>query len=472
MSIPLLLAEAARRGNSTRWRDTLDRRHKKQARFVQDPSRYLAAMCTRRAGKSNGLAYRFFRAAQKHPGSLCPYITLTRRSAYNIMWPIFKQVAHDRGIAATFTKSDLTITLEENGSQIQLFGADTENFINRLRGPKYPFAAVDEAQSFKEHINELLDDVLTPAIGDYEDGAVAITGTPGPVAAGLFYDITRGRVEQMGFSVHEWSWADNPYLKNYQAFVDDLRRRRGWDENHPTYRREWLGQWVQDLDAMVYKFLWERNVTQVLPLSETWHYVLGVDLGYDPDPSAFVLCAYSPYHPKLYVIDTYKQTKMIVSDVAERIKYYLKSYPYAKIVIDAGGQGKQIAEEMRQRYQIPLHAAEKQGKSGFIELMNSDFARGNIQLLQSCALPLANEYRDLIWDATKKDRKEDPRFPNHLSDAALYAWRYCYNYAWQNKPVKTNPHSEQAIDEFFEREARKIEQAQRDRQEDMSEWGF
>jgi hypothetical protein len=427
-----------------------------------DPSRFLTALCTRRGGKSSGLAYRFYRTALRNPGSLQPYIGLTRRSAYNIMWPIFKQVAKDQGIEARFTKSDLTITLA-NESQIQLFGADTENFIDRLRGGKYPGAAVDEAQSFKEHIQELVDDVLTPALMDYEDGWLALTGTPGPVAAGMFYEATQGR---LGYSNHFWSWADNPYLKNAKTFVDDLKKRRGWTDDHPTFLREWLGKWVQDLDALVYKFKWEKNVTRALPPGHTWHYVLGVDLGYSPDPSAFVLCAYSLTDPRLFIIDTYKKTEMIVSDVADRIKYYLNQYPYAKVVIDAGGQGKQIAEEIRKRHQIPLHAAEKQGKSGFIEIMNSDFLTGKIQVLERCAGDLSKEYRDLIWDSASKERKEDGRFPNHLADGALYAWRYCYNYAWKAKEEKPKPHTQAYVDEWERRESSRViqekEEADRD----------
>lgn len=472
MSLQLLLSEAAKRRQSAKWREVLDRRHRKQCAFVLDKSRYIAAECTRRAGKSNGLAFRFFRAALKYPGSLSPYISLTRRSAYNIMWPIFKQVAKEQEIDARFTKSDLTITLAANESQIQLFGTDTENLIDRLRGPKYPFAAVDEAQSFKELIHELVDDVLTPAIGDYEDGTLAVTGTPGTVASGFFYDVCQGK---MGFSMHRWSWEDNPYLKNYADFVADIKKRRGWTDDHPTYRREWLGQWVQDLDALVYKFKPQKNITRELPKGHQWFYVLGVDLGYHPDPSAFVLCAYSLTDPRLFIVDTFKKTEMIVSDVAERIKYYLRDYPYAKVVIDAGGQGKQISEEIKQRYQIPLHSAEKQGKSGFIEIMNSDFLTGKIQILESCSQEIAKEYRDLIWDSASRERKEDSRFPNHLSDCALYAWRYCYNYAWSNRIVKPKRGTVEEVDEFFERESQKIEDQKRQEQEygfQLSDFGL
>ncbi|NJM09705.1 MAG: hypothetical protein HC883_02065, partial [Bdellovibrionaceae bacterium] len=232
-------------------RAIVDRRFPKQRAFVEDPGRYLAALCTRRAGKSNGLGFRLYRAALKYPGSISPYIALTRSSAKNIMWPVFREINERYGLGAEMVESTLEIKLP-NKSVIALFGADMKNFIERLRGPKYPFAAVDEAQAFRNHIHSLVDDILTPAVSDYPDGAIALTGTPGPVAKGLFHDITEGK--SGGYSVHKWSVLDNPYLPNAREFIEDLKKRKGWTEDNPTYLREWRGQWVTDIDALVYKY--------------------------------------------------------------------------------------------------------------------------------------------------------------------------------------------------------------------------
>lgn len=437
-------------------RDLVDRDFKKQAAFVQDTSRYIAALCTRRAGKSNGLAFRFFRAAMKYPGSLSPYIALTRASAKNIMWPIFREVNERFKVGAELIESRLEIKLP-NESIIALFGADMSNFIDRLRGPKYPFAAIDEAQSFREHIRTLLDDILTPAVSDYPDGSVALTGTPGPVTKGLFYEITAQNSGE--FSLHEWSVLDNPYLPNHKAFIEDLKRRKKWTDTSPTYLREWCGKWVTDPDALVYKFDWDRNVTQTMPVDNlAWHYVLGVDLGYDPDPSAFVLCKYSLSHPKLYIIEAEKKLEMTISDVAERVRAFMKKYPNLRVVMDLGGQGKQIGAEISKRHGIPVVAAEKTDKAGFIELMNSDFIDGNVQVMQSIAHLISDEWQSLLWDAESDRRQEDKRFPNHLADAALYAWRWCYQYAWQPVQPKHAPQSKEAVDAFWEREEERLRQ--------------
>jgi len=441
----------------------VDMSFKEQALFVLDNSRFIAAQTTRRSGKSTGLGYKFFSVARKHKGVMLPYITLTRDSARNIVWPILKEINEKNNLGAVFTESNLTVTLP-NESTIKLFGADQKNFIERLRGIKTPFAGIDEAQSFRTHIEKLVDDILTPAIADYSDGQLAVTGTPGPVPKGYFFDVSHSK---FGFNTHKWSVYQNPYMPNIQSVVDDIKSKKGWTDDNPTYRREWLGEWVADEDALVYKFSKDLNVIDEVKNQKDSFYVLGVDLGYDPDPSAFVLCSYHKHDNRMFILSAHKQHEMTVSDVAERIKYYMKQYPTLRVVADLGAQGKMIGEEIKQRYGIPIEASDKHGKSGFIEIMNSDLRKGLVQVLRGTTEDLQEEWMNLIWDSEKEQRVEDSRYDNHLSDGALYAWRYCYNFASTSAPVIHKPNTNEAMDDWWEREAQRLRNQLK---EEKEEW--
>jgi len=61
----------------------------------------------------------------------------------------------------------------------------------------------------------------------------------------------------------------------------------------PMFKQMYLGEWVVDLDALVYKFNSERNTYQQQPLyaKGDWQYIMGVDLGYE-DASAFTVVAF------------------------------------------------------------------------------------------------------------------------------------------------------------------------------------
>lgn len=461
MSLPLLLAEVAGRRQAHKPALSLiDDNFPKQAEFLRDPARLKCGFCTRRAGKSYGAATLMFETALKHPGASILYIALTRDSAKKIMWKdCIKAVDKKYGLGSKFNGTELSATLP-NGAILYLTGADADqDEMEKLLGQKYALVIIDEGASWTQDLRRLVYGVLKPAVADYR-GSIVLLGTPGNITTGLFYDITTG--VEPGWSLHEWTAHDNPYMaKQWAAEIKELLDANPKIADTPLFKQMYLKQWVVDDNLLVYKFGADRNVCEKLPDAKSeWYYVLGVDLGYDPDPSAFVLCAYNMHNPTLFVVETFKQKKMIVSDVAERIRHYRKRYPYMRVVIDAAN--KQAVEEMRQRYSLTIDAAEKHGKAGVIQVMNAEMIMGKIKLVKDAASELIAEWSKLVWVEGAKQLTEHPGCANHLSDAALYAWRFCYNYAWQAIQTKVHPNSEEAVDAFFEREARQIEQSKND----------
>src|SRR5665213_3194795 len=209
----------------------LDPSFPSQNGFVEDNARFIDAQCSRRAGKSTGLGKRFFKTMQKHPRAKCFYLALTRDSAKEIMWPVLQELNDTYNLGCTFTESTL-IVKHPNGAKLQLYGADMKNFVKRLRGQKSPGVGIDEAQDFGTHLQGLIDDILTPMLVDYEDGWLAMTGTPGPVPQGYFFQVTQEH--KHGYSHHEWTILDNPYIPDANAFIQDLITRREWTLEHPT----------------------------------------------------------------------------------------------------------------------------------------------------------------------------------------------------------------------------------------------
>jgi PBSX family phage terminase large subunit len=426
---------------------------KKQADFLNDKAKLKACLCTRRAGKSYGAATGMFKAAYDYPGSSILYVALTRDSAKKIMWKdCIKVIDKKHKLSCKFNETTLTATLP-NGSVLYLAGADSDaQEMEKLLGQKYSLVVIDEAASWKQDLRKLVYGVLKPAVADYE-GSIMMIGTPGNLTKSLYFDITNGK--EPGWSVHKWNTFDNPHMaRKWQAEITSLVTQNPDIKDTPLFKQMYLGEWFVDTDKLCYRFNAERDIVDALPESE-YHYVLGVDLGYDPDPSAFVLCAYSQHDPNLYIVDTFQKTKMIISDVAERIKYYQKTYsPFMRIVVDSSA--KQSVEEMKQRYGLPLIAAEKQDKAGFIDIMSSDMIMGRIKVLRSCSEGLVSDWSTLVWDDKASKRQENPACPNHRTDAALYAWRWSYNYrSVPATPPKPRPHTEAAIDAFWEEEAMK-----------------
>lgn len=408
----------------------------KQTNFLKDTSPLVAGFCTRRSGKSYGAGLKLCSEAFNNEGVSCIYIALTRDSAKRIMWrDVLKSIDRKFSLNATFNETLLTMTFP-NGSVVYLVGMDAdERDKEKALGQKFKCAVIDEAASFTINLRELAYGILKPALSDLR-GQLYMIGTPSNFIKGLFFEVTEGK--EPGWSLHKWSAFDNPFqVEAWKTELAEIERDRPLFKETPLFKQHYLGQWVIETDKLVYKFNQDKNLFDKRPDSlrpEGWSYVLGVDLGYEDD-SAFALCAFHEHHPVMYVIQTFNKKHMDITDVASKIKEFQASFEIGKVIID--GADKQAVEEMKHRHSLTLDPAEKTGKSDFIELLNAELIQGNIKINAKCT-NLINELSGLVWKTTGDvidiPRKEHPALPNHLCDAFLYAWRYCYQYMFE--PIK------------------------------------
>lgn len=420
--------------------ELLSREFKLQCDFIEDEAKLKALFCTRRAAKSYTTGIYLMKECMDNPGVNCLFIGLTRLSAKGIVWKdILKTLNVKYKLGCRFNETLLTVTFP-NGSIIYLAGIDnSEDEMNKLLGKKYKLAILDEASLYGVNLRNLVYGVLKPAMADLR-GTICMVGTSSNITKGLFFDITTR--QEPGWSLHEWTALDNPFVaEQWQEELDDIKNNRPLYMETAQFQQWYMNKWVVDTDKLVYKFNPKRNVFTQLPNipKGKWEYVLGVDLGYSPDPSAFVVCAYHEHERSLHMVETFKLKEMDITDVANKIKWFQGKYIIHQVIID--GANKQAVEEIKKRHDVTLQTADKTGKSDFIEIMNAELIQGSIKLHESLT-NLVDEYQSLVWvtdgDKVKYPRKENPNLPNHLADAALYAWRYCYSYLAKPIPKKIN----------------------------------
>lgn len=434
--------------------------------FIEDRSRYISAQCSRRAGKTTGLAYRFFKTMARYPKSQCVYLGLTRDSAKGAMWPVLQEINDRFKIGCTFTESKLSMR-HPNGAVLHIIGADMANYIKRLRGRKFPGVAIDEAQDMSSHLESLVDDVLTPSISDYTDGWLAVTGTPGPVPQGYFFDITVNK--KYGFSQHGWTLYENPNMPNPEAFVADLKQRKGWTDDNPTLQREWLNKWVLDLDALWIRYKADVNHYTTLPTGHKWHHVMGVDIGFK-DADAIAVLAWSETCPETYLVHEQIDRKQGISDLVAQIDRLQKQYDVYKIVMDEGGLGKKIGEEIRRRFACPLEPADKANKQDNVEFLNDDLRLGKFKAKSASQFAQDSYMVRIDWDkSTPKRIILKAGFHSDILDAVLYAFRESYAFTHQPEAPKLVRGSREwamaQSTEMFEREVEGLQNEQRIKEE-------
>jgi hypothetical protein len=451
-----VLAEAIRRADTLNRIDFGKLCFPEQRAFVEDDSPFVAGEAGRRGGKSDGAVLKCLRGAHENPNSQIPYIALSRPHAKRIAWPKFLQWNRTLGLDAKFNHAELSMYLPKCGSTITLGGANDEGEIERYRGGAYPLVVIDEAQAFRSFLESFVVEILLPATLDY-DGQIVLIGTPNAGCFGYFHDAVTGELRNDEgdpmFSVHHWTGFQNPNLDRefregkHQDVGLALRRvagaiariasAAGLEPSDPVYRREYLAEWVRDTDGLVYQVK-KFSTIHSLPDADDWVYVLGMDVGF-VDATAFVVMAYSVSLGRCVVVESFQATQMLPSAQAAAVERLATRYEFGSIVIDPGGGGKGLVEELKQRHDIPATVAEKKQKVAAIGTLNGDLRAGTCHIIKATNQELLHDLSLLQWNYGKLRRRGgsqwrlkpashleiDDRTPDHLSDAFLYAHREC-----------------------------------------------
>ena len=410
---------------------------KAQNDFINDPARLKAALCTRRGGKSHGCGIYAVKTAMEYPGCNILVLGLTRGSVKSVFWKdIFGHLNKKHELNLEQNKTDLTLTFQ-NGSVIKMGGVDdSPEEADKLLGCKYKLIILDEAASYSQCLKRIIYQTLLPTTFD-ECGTICMVGTPGDVAKGLFFEVTTHTHIERAWSVHKWAASDNPHMREqWEEELGEMLKTNSRIAETPWFKRMCLGEWVVDTDNLIYRLNdWNVIKERDLKLNQI---VLSLDLGFD-DATAFVIGAYNAkVSDKLQIIEVFKQSEMDVTDVAEKIRYFQSKYEISAMVTDPAS--KQVVEELKRRYNLPLRPAEKVDKMRHVEIVNSEMKMGRIEILEGCS-ELLSELRGLVKDPKSDKWAEHPGCENHLCDSFLYLARFVKNYSYSaptEKPKDPN----------------------------------
>lgn len=473
----------------------------KQIDFLHDECKFKAVLGSRRAGKTEMWVRYSTIEALKNPRTMIRIWHSSRLRAKEMLWAAFIYLHKRHGIKTKTNETELSITFQ-NGSSIKLVGADKDKEAQKKRGDKTILEIILEVQNFGPFLRSMIDDVIEPSLLDWK-GTLCVEGTPGPICAGTWFEISGGNNtarrwrnqvldQELGakvpgqWSCHRWTLLDNPFVPHARQWLEDKKRARRWADDHPTYLREYCGQWVDDFSALFYKFDLTRNtytVNEIKPWGPGWQHALGWDLGFR-DHMALVIWGWHPEYPNLYEVFSWKLSGLefqgsLADEVMKTIQEQEteKSLNLIEQVADTGGGGRMYVEEVMSRFTRHFTAAKKTDKFEHVRLFNDELLTGRVKLLLGSPyqVEIAGVMKDPDWEAdpekTEKAPTEDPRTPNHCSDAGLYAWRACWHYVPADpKVVKPRRGSEQEIVNWLDKAAKKIEN-QNDFF-DESRWGF
>lgn len=253
----------------------------KQAKIYNCEAERVYVMSGRRFCKTATLGRKGAALCIARPGANVIYTARSLRNAKKIIFPELRVLRDRYHIPIRFRRSNDDVSAMFPGdSEIMFMGIKTQDRIEDLKGygKDVDLVCHDELGTYDtDWVEEMVEDGGYPLTADC-GGQLWLLGNPGRVMSGWWYEKTKLTYDH-DYPVYRGTGLENPYLQNALAegqFVDGINRKfEEWlrryrehnkiDEDDPGYRRKWLGEWVQDTDALVFDYDPERNAVAALP---------------------------------------------------------------------------------------------------------------------------------------------------------------------------------------------------------------
>ena len=285
--------------------------------FLDDMIHKKILIGSRRLGKTT-LGTRLMVKDCIRPNRHALFIGLKFETAINLAFDETVRVAESVGLVITKkSKNDGNIEFT-NGSKITFKGnytvrAQDTNF----QGDHYSLVVIDEVQSQK-NVQHLIDDLLRPAMTDYPDSTMLLTGTPPRIKGTYAEKIWK---EFKGWKHYSWTMADNPFIINenhtVESIIEDICREKGITPDAPFIKREYFGSWEYDLESMVFKDY--QKYKEIPATFIPTDIAIGTDYGFS-DYNSIIALAYNRTTSQAYVISERKFNKATVTDIINACK--------------------------------------------------------------------------------------------------------------------------------------------------------
>ena len=406
--------------------------------FLDDMIHKKILIGSRRIGKTT-VATRLMVKDCIRPNRHALFIGLKFETAINLAFDETVRVAESVGLVITKkSKNDGNIEFT-NGSKITFKGNYTvRDQDTNFQGDHYSLVIIDEVQSQK-NVQHLIDDLLRPAMTDYPDSTMLLTGTPPRIKGTYAEKIWK---EFKGWKHYSWTMAENPFIINenhtVESIIEDICKEKGITPDTPFIKREYFGSWEYDLESMVFKDY--QKYKEIPATFIPTDIAIGTDYGFS-DYNSIIALAYNRTTNQAYVISERKFNKATVTDIINACKEvfeYCKkfaiernsNFDFAKLAFYCDTSDQSITYELNTNYKIPAYNCYKYDKKMAIAQLSDWCRTGKIMIPEDGILQ--DEFERTVYKRDEQDNItaeiDDDLFHPDATDALLYASRqYAYD---------------------------------------------
>ena len=417
--------------------------------FLDDMIHKKILIGSRRIGKTT-LSTRLMVKDCIRPNRHALFIGLKFETAINLAFDETVRVAESVGLVITKkSKNDGNIEFT-NGSKITFKGNYTvRDQDTNFQGDHYSLVVIDEVQSQK-NVQHLIDDLLRPAMTDYPDSTMLLTGTPPRIKGTYAEKIWK---EFKGWKHYSWTMAENPFIINenhtVESIIEDICKEKGITPDTPFIKREYFGSWEYDLESMVFKDY--QKYKEIPATFIPTDIAIGTDYGFS-DYNSIIALAYNRTTSQAYVISERKFNKATVTDIINACKEvfeYCKkfaiernsNFDFAKLAFYCDTSDQSITYELNTNYKIPAYNCYKYDKKMAIAQLSDWCRTGKIMIPEDGILQ--DEFERTVYKRDEQDNItseiDDDLFHPDATDALLYASRqYAYDCGYDSGGQSTD----------------------------------
>ena len=417
--------------------------------FLDDMIHKKILIGSRRIGKTT-LATRLMVKDCIRPNRHALFIGLKFETAINLAFDETLRVAESVGLVISKkSKNDGNIEFT-NGSKITFKGNYTvRDQDTNFQGDHYSLVIIDEVQSQK-NVQHLIDDLLRPAMTDYPDSTMLLTGTPPRIKGTYAEKIWK---EFKGWKHYSWTMESNPFIINenhtVESIIEDICKEKGITPDAPFIKRVYFGSWEYDTDAMVFKGY--QKYKEIPATFIPTDIAIGTDYGFS-DYNSIIALAYNRTTGQAYVINEKKFNKATVTDIVNACKEVFEfckkfaiernsNFDFAKLAFYCDTSDQSITYELNTNYKIPAYNCYKYDKKMAIAQLADWCRTGKILVLEDGALQ--DEFERTVYKRDDQDNItseiDDDLFHPDATDALLYASRqFAYDCGYESGGQSTD----------------------------------
>jgi hypothetical protein len=395
-------------------------------------SKRIICCCSRRAGKTD-LASGAINIASMLPNTRIIYVNLTYTNALTQVFENVIERSEKSGLSISSSSKSNGEIEWSNGSSLRICGNSNNAEIDKLRGEKRVSLVIIDEFFHQRNMEYAINEVIFPLMLDIPNSTILCLGTPPRIPKTYGEKIW---TTEKGWKKFHWTAEENPYIDNFEEFIDDICKSKGLTRDAPFIQREYYGiVGMYDKESQVMKDY--KTYSTDAPLDFVPDRVdIGLDFGFE-DNNAIIALAYN--NEKARVIEERKFNRASASEIIKQVqevysnskKFLIENNRNANINdvnIYCDTNAKELVYELYSVQKLPAYCAYKYNKQLAISQMSEFCRTGKIVVPQDGIL--ADEFDRILYKRDDEDNILSEIDEDLYHGDAFYALLYAVRQMW------------------------------------------